>query len=213
MKKIIDLTGQTFGRLTVEGQESARDKRGRVVWRLACQCGNKVFYEAGRFKYGNTVSCGCYRRELVGDEHRSHGLSKTPVYSSWLTMRKRCYNEQSPDYPTYGGRGISVCDRWMSFENFYADMGDRPKGMSLDRIDCDGDYSPENCRWATNTQQARNKRNTRMVTFNGVTKSLRDFCEELSLNCGTVMTRITQLGWSIDRALTVPTGRLTNVQQ
>lgn len=212
MKKIIDLTGQVFGRLTVEGQEEARDNRGRVVWRLACQCGNKVFYEAGRFKYGNTTSCGCYRRELVGDEHRSHGLSKSPTYSSWMTMKKRCYNERCPDYPLYGARGIKVCERWSKFENFYADMGSRPDGMTLDRIDSNGDYCPENCRWATPKEQARNKRSTRMATLNGKTKSIRDFCDELSLNASTVMNRL-QMSWSVERALTTPTGRSCNVQQ
>lgn len=210
MKKIIDLTGKTFGRLTVEGQEGYRDQRGRVVWRLACECGNKVFYEAGRFKYGNTTSCGCYKKELVGNEHRSHGLSKTPTYSSWLTMKKRCYNKKCSDYADYGARGITVCERWMTFENFYADMGERPKGLTLDRINCNDGYKPENCRWATASQQARNKRNSRLVTFNGCTKSIYDFCEELMLNRYTVLTRL-QKNWPIERALTVPTGRFANV--
>lgn len=201
MKKIIDLTGQTFGRLTVEGQEIARDKRGRVVWRLACQCGNKVFYEAGRFKYGNTVSCGCYRRELVGDEHRSHGLSKTPVYSSWLTMRKRCYNEQSPDYPTYGGRGISVCDRWMSFENFYADMGNKPAGLSLERCDVNGDYTPENVVWADAKTQANNRRSNVILEHAGKKQTMQQWCDELGLKIGTVWARLNR-GWSTDKALT-----------
>jgi hypothetical protein len=208
MKKVIDLTGQKFGRLTVKGRLEKRDKYGRVVWHLLCDCGSEVYYDAGRFKYGNTSSCGCLKKELVGNDHRTHGLSKTPTYSCWLAMKKRCYNNKSQDYYLYGGRGIRVCDRWMTFENFYADMGDRPIGMSLDRIDCNLDYSPENCRWATVTQQARNKRNTKIVEYKGVTKSIRDFCDELSLNANTVMTRLNQQNWTVDRALSTPTGRI-----
>ena len=208
MKKVIDLTGQKFGRLTVKGRLENRDKNGRVVWRLLCDCGNEVVFDAGRFKYGNTASCGCLRKELVGDDHRTHGLSKTPIYNCWLSIKKRCYNEQNQDYHLYGGRGIRVCDRWMKFENFYADMGERPEGMSIDRIDYNGDYTPENCRWATATQQARNKRNTKVVEYGGITKPIRDFCDELSLNASTVMTRLNQQHWTVDRALSTPTGRI-----
>jgi len=212
MKKIIDLSGKRFGRLTVIGQAEVRDKHGRVLWNLLCDCGKEVCYETGRFKYGNTNSCGCYRQEKVGNEHRKHGLSKTPIYQCWVAMKKRCQNPKSSDYYLYGERGIKVCERWSIFENFYADMGDKPEGMTIDRIDCNADYTPENCRWASITEQARNKRNTIKVTFNGVTKSLRDFCDELSLNCGTVMTRLTQQKWTVERALTTPTGRFSNVQ-
>jgi hypothetical protein len=126
-------------------------------------------------------------------------------------MRKRCNNERSPDYPLYGGRGISVCERWDSFENFYADMGERPLGMTLDRIDSNKNYSPDNCRWATVLQQARNKRNVRMITFKGVTKSIHDFCDDLLLNYHTVNTRLTQQKWTVERALSTPTGKFSNV--
>jgi hypothetical protein len=211
MKKIIDLTGQRFGRLTVSKLANHRDARGRVLWELDCDCGNKLTMIAATFKYGNTSSCGCLRREMVGDDHRTHGMSKTSTYSAWLAMRKRCNNVNCEDYPNYGGRGIKVCERWNSFENFLADMGGRPKGLSIDRIDTNGDYSPENCRWTDSKTQARNKRNSVIVSFNGTTKHIREFCDELGLNPATVFTRIGQQKWSIDRALSTPTGSLSNV--
>jgi len=211
MKKVTDITGQKFGRLTVTKMVDKRDDRGRVIWELDCACGNKMALPLSSFKYGNTSSCGCLRRELVGDDHRTHGMSKTSTYSAWLAMRKRCNNPNSEDYPLYGGRGIKVCSRWDSFENFYSDMGTRPKGLSIDRIDVNGDYTPENCRWVNAKVQARNKRNSRIVSFNGATKHIREFCEELGLNASTIMTRVDQQKWSVDRALSTPTGGLTNV--
>jgi hypothetical protein len=211
MKKIIDLTGQKFGRLTVLSSTGQRDKNNRVVWTLECDCGNHIEMVAANFKYGNTSSCGCLKREVTGEMSRTHGMSKTPIYSIWLAMHRRCGDVKHKDYPQYGGRGISVCARWDLFENFHADMGDRPESKTLDRIDVNGDYTPSNCRWATNVQQARNRRDTIHVTFKGVTKPLRDFCDELLLNCGTVYTRLNQQNWTVDRALTTPTGRFTNV--
>jgi len=142
---------------------------------------------------------------------KTHQMSKTPNHNTWVAMRKRCNNEKNSDYYLYGGRGIKVCSRWESFENFYLDMGERPEGMTLDRIDSNKDYSPENCRWATNIEQARNKRNVRLVTFNGLTKSLHDFCDELKLNYHTINTRLVQQKWTVERALSTPTGKFSNV--
>lgn len=143
---------------------------------------------------------------------RTHGMSNTPTYHTWVTMRKRCANKHNSDYHLYGGRGIKVCERWNSFENFYLDMGERAEGMTIDRIDPNKDYSPENCRWATNLEQARNKRNVRFVTFNNMTKSLHEFCDELKLNYHTVNTRLAQQKWTVERALSTPTGRFSNVK-
>lgn len=141
---------------------------------------------------------------------RTHGMSNTPTYKTWVTMRKRCTNPHNSDYYLYGGRGIKVCERWSSFENFYLDMGERDEGMTIDRIDPNKDYSPDNCRWATNLEQARNKRNVRFVTFNDMTKSLHEFCEELKLNYYTVNTRLVQQKWTVERALSTPTGKFSN---
>ena len=133
--------------------------------------------------------------------HASFG-GHTPEYSAWAQMIARCTRVTHPGYANYGGRGITVCARWRKFENFYADMGPRPEGMSLDRWpDNDGGYAPENCRWATRTQQARNQRTTTMVTIGNVTKPLAEWCEERGLNRSTVRKRVSRRGISYEQAL------------
>jgi hypothetical protein len=118
-------------------------------------------------------------------------------------MIKRCTNPNFKRYQDYGGRGIKVCDRWMDFANFYADMGDAPPGMSIDRIDNDGDYTPENCRWATTKQQCNNKRNNRILTLNGVSLTATQWCERIGLSQQTLASRL-RAGWPVERALTEP---------
>lgn len=131
-----------------------------------------------------------------------HGMSNTSEYEIWCRMQARCYNANCQDYPNYGGRGISVCDRWrLSFEEFFRDMGSRPSSEhSLDRIDSNGNYNPDNCRWATRRQQARNKRNTRKLQFQGKTQSVQDWAEELGLKPAIIHRRLHD-GWSVKRAL------------
>jgi len=119
-------------------------------------------------------------------------------------MFQRCYNPNGTKYADYGGRGITVCDRWLKFENFYADMGDRPEGMEIDRFpDNDGNYEPGNCRWATRPEQMRNTRANRMITFQGRTQCLTDWANEIGVGCSTICTRLAR-GWSLERALTTP---------
>lgn len=129
---------------------------------------------------------------------------RPPAYIVWIEMRKRCYNKKLPAYPRYGGRGITVCDRWrFSYANFFADMGPNPKGMSLDRIDNNGCYEPGNCRWATTFTQARNKSNNVKFTLNGVTKTLKEWSEETGISRATLGRR-RLLKWSDEDALTTP---------
>jgi hypothetical protein len=143
-------------------------------------------------------------KELAGDRSRTHGRSRTPEYCCWQAMIQRCINPHRRGYENYGGRGISVCDRWRtSFENFTADMGPRPPGHSLDRIDNDGNYEPGNCRWATNTVQLRNRGNNRLVTFNGETLTISEWAEKLNVHKNTLTNRIDR-GWSVDDAFTKP---------
>lgn len=136
----------------------------------------------------------------------THGMSYTGEHHAWLGMKQRCYNENNPKYPLYGGRGIRVCDRWLdSFEAFYEDMGDRPSDShSLDRIDNDGNYEPDNCRWATPKQQARNRSTNHDITYRGETKTLKEWAKELGMNRITLFTRLERLGWDVEKAFTEP---------
>ena len=152
-------------------------------------------------------------RQSAGDRTRTHGMSKTAIYAIWDSMIQRCYNSTRRDYNSYGGKGIEVCDRWRnSFEMFFEDMGHRPDGMSLDRIDTTKGYSLENCRWSTTTQQARNRTDNKLITFAGKTLCLIAWANELGINKITLHGRLAK-GWSEERALTQPIARIYSHQK
>lgn len=209
----INRTGKTYGLLTVI-RYAGKTARGRTLWECKCECGNVVTAIGSELSDGHTTSCKC-RRMTTGKLNRTHGYSRTRIYGLWSHVIRRCYSLSSKAYNRYGGRGITVCERWRKFENFYADMGERPVDRTLDRIDNDGGYwcgkcdectangRQLNCRWATRVEQGNNKRNNRMITYQGVTLTLAQWATKFGLDREIVRVRLRR-GWSVEDALERP---------
>jgi hypothetical protein len=193
-----NLLEQRFGRLLVLSREPSR--RNRTMWLCLCDCGANTVVAANPLVKGRTKSCGCYRRQVLSN--LQHGMSGTRTHNIWRGMLKRCQTKTCGAYPHYGGRGIKVCDRWQTFENFFADMGEAPLGSSIEREDVNGDYEPSNCVWLELGRQTLNTRRTVHITIGEESNPLSVWCEKKGLRYGLVYDRIARLGWTPERALT-----------
>jgi hypothetical protein len=199
--KLIDRVGHKYGRLLVVSRASNKsEKDTNARWNCRCECGNESIAYGGDLQRGKVISCGCWNAE----QRIKHGMSRTPVNMVWRAMRDRCVNPNNKSFANYGGRGIRVCERWDSFENFLADMGSRSNGYSIDRIDNDGNYEPGNCRWTTTKQQMNNQRRNRVLEFNGESKTIAQWAESTGIKWLTLRQRLDRYGWTIERALTTP---------
>jgi hypothetical protein len=204
-----NLLGQQFGRLTVTGRaENSRTNHAR--WNCSCSCGGRTVAGGFELKSGHTRSCGCLRNETAAKRFRAHGMSGVREYVSYCSAKSRCTNPNAVGFANYGGRGVQF--RYSSFEQFFADLGERPEGMSLERIDNDGHYEPGNCRWATRLQQNNNQRRNRKVTAFGRTRTLAWWSRETGVPQLTIYKRL-QAGWPPEKALKRGDHRRTNGQR
>lgn len=197
-----NLSNQVFGRLTVKhvvGQ--TRNKTN--VWLCICDCGKESHVNTNNLVQGTTRSCGCLgieNRQNLKELSTTHGMTGTRTYKSWEKMLGRCFCKTDKKYPDYGARGITVSESWMTFENFFSDMGEAPENHTLDRIDVNGNYCKENCRWADATTQARNRRNSTIVEFGGKKQHLKVWAVELGVDYYTLYARIFRNKWPLDKA-------------
>lgn len=199
--RLVDLVGQRFTRLTVierAPNKSLADTNAR--WLCSCDCGKTCIAYGQDLRRGKFKSCGCLNAERI----QRHGMARTHVYNVWKQMHQRCENPRSPSFKNYGARGIKVDPAWKDFEVFLRDMGDRPPGYTLERLNNNLGYSKANCGWRTQSHQMNNTRRNRLVTFNGETKTIMQWSVETNIKWYTLRQRIDRLGWSIEKALSTP---------
>lgn len=200
MGKKLDITGLRFGRLIAIKKNGFHQSPSRkhILWECKCDCGNVITTKLNTLRNGNVKSCGCLHKE---GNNKTHNQSKTREYNIWGSIKQRCLNKNHSDYINYGGRGITICNEWIdSFETFIKDMGNCPIGFSIDRIDNSKGYSKENCRWANNYMQSRNKRNNRYYELNGKIQVLQDWANDLGISFSTICERLEK--WDLEKALT-----------
>ena len=206
MSKLIDLTGQKFGRLTVIKRVKNQNKTRSAYWLCQCECGNTTVVSSPNLKNKHAMSCGCLQQESRLTHSIKHGLSKTRLYKIYLGMKKRCYNKKYFQFQHYGGRGIKICDEWLdNFMNFYnwAMTNGYTDELTIDRIDVNGNYEPSNCRWVTPHQQSNNTRTNRLITYNNKTHTMAEWAKITGLTYSAIQHRLDR-NWSIEKTLTTP---------
>lgn len=207
-KNAKDITGQRFGRLVALGP-IGRNKNRDIIWLCQCDCGNFTKNHPRSLRNGATKSCGCLKNELSSLRLKTHGMSRIPLYKTWVDMNTRCHNSTHVNYKNYGERGIVVCDEWRhNFKIFHDHVSQLPgykiKGMSLDRIDNSLGYFPGNVRWATVIEQSHNTRKNHIIIYNGKTQCLSAWARELDIEKSILRYRL-RSGWTVERALSTPT--------
>lgn len=205
MAKSIDITGQRFGKLTVLRFDKT-DKRGEKFWMCQCDCGNLTSVSSYKLRTGYTKSCGCLQQEhRKKGFHKKHGMADTRLYVIWQNMKHRCNDPNNIMYQHYGGRGIMVCKEWLDgFEHFmrWAQSTGYREGLSLERINVNGNYEPHNCKWITKTQQYLNRTDSHYLTAFGKTQTIKEWADECGIKYDTIERRINQYGWSAEDAVT-----------
>lgn len=221
MRKPRIQSGEKYGKLTTVNMIHKESSSGRIRshWICLCDCGTQVVVDSGNLRRKNSTQCSECTAKSRSERRKTHGQTKSSskgtrllpskAYRTWQNTKRRCLNPNDKRYPDYGGRGITVCDEWIdSFENFYRDMGDPPSGRhSIDRIDNNGPYDKQNCRWATQEEQGSNKRNNVLVVVDGESMSLSEACRRSEIDYDTIRKRVVDLGWPIEKALSLATDR------
>lgn len=196
----------TFGRLTVIDRGEDRILpcgKHKITWNCVCECGNHKNIVGDAIKSGRTMSCGCLSKDMIGKRGLIHGETDTKLYGVWCAMKRRCYNTNVKEYKWYGGRGITVHEEWKNNYSSFSDWAYKngyKEGLTLDRIDNNSDYSPNNCKWVTSAAQANNRRSNHKITYNGETHNITEWASIIGINHKTLFNRIYQ-GWSLEEAL------------
>ena len=208
MGKFVDRSGHRYGRLVALRPTPLKESSGCIKWLCQCDCGNQTIVSGSALQSGATKSCGCLHKETAYRQSYRHGMAQSRLYREWNNMKSRCNFKSGKCYSRYGGRGITYCKEWEDFVNFekWALQNGYADNLTLDRINNDGSYTPDNCRWVTNIEQQRNKCDNHFITYRGQTKTVVEWAEAIGISSSTIIRRLRR-GWSVAQALEQPSMR------